>query len=108
MNDSDYDEDEKKQYQDSYLDSMKKLTSGLDEDARTLVFEEMQTMSYNPSENPGMDAELNFMKAEKTLSSKAKNMGRGMSSFLNYKAKADSKTPAQVNRWAKKALREKD
>lgn len=109
MSDYDYlDEDEKREYSDSYVKAINGLTADLDEDARTLIFEEMETMRYNPTDKPGLDAELNFMKAEKTLSSKAKNLGRGVSSFLNFKQRADGQTPAQVRRWAKKTLREKD
>jgi hypothetical protein len=109
MNDYDYlDEDEKQEYSDSYVKAINGLTSGMDKDARALIFDEMQTMRYNPTPEPALDAELNFMKAEKTLSSKTKKMGRGMSSFLDYKARTDGKTPAQVKRWANKTLREKD
>ena len=109
MSDYDYlDEDEKREYSDSYVKAINGLTADLDEDAQALIFDEMQTMRYNPTPEPALDAELNFMKAEKTLSSKTKKMGRGVASFLGYKARTDGKTPAQVKRWANRTLREED
>ncbi len=113
MNDYDdesfLDEGEKaRQYQDSYIGNMKKLTDGLDNDHRETLFTELETIKYNPTSSPAQDAELNLLRAQKIVSSKKRNLGGAVSSFLKYKQRADGKSAASIDRWADGVMREED
>lgn len=52
-------------YDSEYLTSFQGLATDLPEDEYNGILEEMKTLSYNPTANGGMDAELNFYKAER-------------------------------------------
>ena len=97
-----------REYQDSYIDNMKKLTDGLDADRRSALFEEMENIKYNPTKHPEQDAELNLLRAQKIVSSKKRKLGGAVGSFLKFKAKADGESAASIDRWADGVMREED
>lgn len=83
------DDNEKQEYHDGYLKAMGELTSGLEDDARDVLFEEMQTIRYNPTDDPRQDAELNMLRVEKIVAAK-KKLGGPVASSLKHKARDTS------------------
>lgn len=54
-------------YDKQYVTSISALSSDLSEQECNEIFAEMQNITYNPSNDPARDAELNFMKAERAF-----------------------------------------
>lgn len=111
--DDDYlDSDEKaekaRQYQERYFEGMKARTKGMDEDARSALFAEMENIKYNPTSSPAQDAELNLLRAQKIVSGKKRKLGGAVGSFLRFKQRADGKSAGAIDRWANGVMREED
>jgi hypothetical protein len=53
-------------YDTTYFTSLNKLVDRLEEGERDAVIEELKVLPYDPSANPGQDAENNFSKAERS------------------------------------------
>jgi hypothetical protein len=56
---------EKQQYQNSYDDTLVNLSSEYSDEEANAIFNELQTMRYDPTNNAARDAEVNFLKAER-------------------------------------------
>ncbi|MCK4328787.1 hypothetical protein KAX02_02985 [candidate division WOR-3 bacterium] len=54
-------------YDKQYVASISALSSELSEQEYNEIFAEMQNITYNPSNDPARDAELNFIKAERAF-----------------------------------------
>lgn len=54
-------------YDKQYVASISTLSSDLSEQEYNEIFAEMQNITYNPSNDPARDAELNFIKAERAF-----------------------------------------
>lgn len=54
-------------YDKQYVASISALSSELSEQEYNEIFAEMQNITYNPSNDPAKDAELNFIKAERAF-----------------------------------------
>ena len=104
------DDEEKKEYHDDYLKAMQDFTKDLEEGDRESVFETMEGIRYNPTNNPRQDAELNYLRSQKIVSGKKKKLGGAaggaVASFLRHKAKADGMSQAAVDKWANKAAKD--
>ena len=56
---------QKQQYQNTYDDTLVNLSAGYSDDEANAIFNELQTMRYDPTNDGTRDAELNFLKAER-------------------------------------------
>ena len=105
-NDFEYwDDDDRREYNDSYMKAMSDLTQNLDDDQRDALLQEMQTIRYNPTTQAAQDAELNLLRSKKILSDRKRGMGPAVDSFLKFKARADGKSLSATTKWASKALK---
>lgn len=52
-------------YNTEYLKALGQTSTNLSDQERDAIFEEMKSITYDPSNNPARDAELNFFKAER-------------------------------------------
>lgn len=109
---SEIEKDEKaekaRKYQKRYLEGMDAKTQNMDADRKSALFSEMENIKYNPTKHPEQDCELNILRAEKIVASKKRKLGGAASSFLRFKARADGKSAASIDRWADGVMREKD
>ena len=111
MSDFDYmDDEEKKEYHNEYMQSMRDFTESMEEGDRDDIFRTMEGIKYNPTDNPRQDAELNYLRSRKIVSSKKRKLGQSgsgaVNSLLKFKQRADSMTPGQINKWVGKSLKE--
>lgn len=100
-----WDDDERREYSDSYMKAMGDLTQNLDDDARDALLQEMQTIKYTPTAQARQDAELNLLRSKKILSDRKRGMGPAVESFLRFKARSDGKSLSTTTKWASKALK---
>ena len=58
------------QYQETYVSSFAKLTRDLPENEYGLILDELKKMTYDRTNNPARDAEINFLKAKLAVAEK--------------------------------------
>ena len=56
---------QQQQYQNSYDDALVNLSAEYSDAEANAIFNELQTMRYNPTNDAARDAEVNFLKAER-------------------------------------------
>jgi len=102
----DFDEEEREQYQNAYMDTVKELSKNTNSEDREEVFD-LMAEKYNQrhSESGKVDAELNWLKSENEFKRKSR-FDTHVESLLRYQAEESGKPLAEVKRAARKIMKE--
>ena len=98
------DPDDRRTYDTRYIQKLKELTGGIDGDSQDEIIDELQNISYNPSNSPENDCELNVLKSKNVIRQKSR-MDSHTKSFLEYIASEDGRSLADVKREYRKQTR---
>ena len=96
--------DKIKYYDTPYLKTIKDLSASFDGDEVDEIIGEMESLRYNPSNKPRLDAEINFLKAQNMVRAKSR-FDSHTESLLRDKAERTGKPLAQVKREARAYLK---
>jgi len=84
-------------YDIRYIKKLKDLTAGIDSDEQDELIDELKGISYNPSNSPENDCELNFLKSKNVIRQKSK-LDSHTASYLQFQAVESGKSLAEVKR----------
>jgi hypothetical protein len=106
MNDYEhYDDDD---YNAAYLKYLRNRAEEYpDETDREEFFKELQSITYDPTDNPRQDAELNYRRAKDRLRQKrkAERLPEAAQSFVKFKMNHDGMSEADAKKWVRKTLK---
>jgi hypothetical protein len=95
-------------YNQQYSEKINALSGGIkDWDEKDVILDEMRKLRYNPTDNPELDAELNFTKA-RLKATTSKRFDNGTESYLRFRAKETGKSLSEARAWARRALKNSD
>lgn len=95
-------------YRQQYAEKINALSGGVrDFDEKDVILEEMRKLRYNPTDNPELDAELNFTKA-RLKATTAKKFDPGVESYLRFRSRETGKSLSEARAWARRALKNSD
>ena len=79
-----------------------------DDDERNEFYSELQSIRYDPTDNPRQDAELNARRAKDRLRQKRKanKLPDSAQAFVKYKMDRDNMSETDARKWIKKAMKE--
>ncbi|MFH1933312.1 MAG: hypothetical protein ABIN18_17185 [Pseudomonadota bacterium] len=98
------DPEDRRAYDKRYIEKIKELSGGLDNDEQEDVIEEMHTLNYNPSNSPENDAELNWLRG-RNIAKQKNRFNPATESYLQHIASEDGKTLAQVKKEYRKIMK---
>ena len=92
-------------YLEQYTEKINALSGGVKNwDERDVILDEMRKLRYKPTDNPELDAELNFTKARLKATS-SQRFEPGVESYLRFRARESGKSLSEARAWARKALK---
>jgi hypothetical protein len=92
-------------YRQMYSEKISNLSGAIkDFDEKNVIYDEMSKLRYTPTDNPELDAELNFTKA-RLKATTAKKFDTGTESYLRFRARETGKSLSEARAWARRALK---
>ncbi len=91
-------------YNDPYVEKIGDLLKTKEEDEAQEILKEMREMRYEPSEEPALDAEVNFLKAEKAVRKKTKINNPYIKSYARFIQHEHGLSDAEIKRRVREAL----
>ena len=104
-----YDDETDEEYNAEYLKYLRNRAEEYqDEEEAAEFYKELQSIRYDPTDNPRQDAELNARRAKDRLRQKRKanKLPDSAQAFVKYKMHRDGLTEADAKRWIRKAMKE--
>ncbi len=100
MDDFDFlDDEEKEKYNKDYTNKIAYLTAGVkDEDKRKVLFDQLTKMTYQPSTRGDLDAELNFLRADRTVRIADASQDKSTKSYAKYIQRVDGLNKSQIRK----------
>ena len=87
-----------------YVRTIKNVTEGMHADEVDEIVTELESMTYNPSNSPENDAELNVLRAKNIIRQKSR-LNPSTASYLRYQAQTSGKSLAEVTREYRKMVK---
>ena len=91
-------------YDKRYISKLKELSKNLDADTQDDIISQMENLTYNPSNSPENDGELNFLRS-RNIVKQQNRFDPHTESLLRDKAERTGKPLAQVKREARAYLK---
>jgi hypothetical protein len=93
------DDDEREIYNKEYTNKIADLTAGVkDEDKRKVLFDQLTKMTYQPSTRGDLDAELNFLRADRTVRIADASQDKSTKSYAKYIQRVDGLSKSQIRK----------
>lgn len=103
------DDEEREIYNKDYTNKISDMTATVeDEDKREVLLQELTRMTYKPTDHGALDAEINFLRADRTIRIADTTQDKSTKSYAKYIERRDGLTKAEIRKMVRGYRKETD